>query len=224
MVNHHAPSPTAPNTESVDVVRFSFLVRNPALDHAAFLDHYEKIHGPLAVEQAGFRKYTIEYVQNHCIDKIAGDTWDIDGVTATTQLPRTDYGVGFFQEPDYAKVQVDERYLFDLGQVRSVLARRHPTQGEGGSYKHFALTRGDAHTRLIEAIAPRRRRTSVLDTSTSSALGFGSADFDFDVVTELWTDEPVSTLPGHIDAHLWRMRELVMIPLDSSDPTEKEER
>jgi hypothetical protein len=224
--NGSPESGTGPQ-DRLSVVRYSLLVRHSGLSHDEFLRHYEKVHGPLAISQPGFAKYTIEYVQNHCLEKIAGVGYDIDGVTATTQLPRPDYRVGFFQEPDYANVQADERYLFDLGHVRSVLSRRSGTHGTGGRTKIITISRDRAHVPFLDRVQPNRWRVSALDAGTASALGFGDADFAFDTLVEAWTNSDSAKSTEMADStflHAWRVREIVMMPLSSSQSAGEIER
>lgn len=201
------------------VVRYSLLVRNARHTPEEFRRHYLEHHGPLALAQAGFRRFTLEYVQNHCIRRLAGSELQLDGISATTQLPREDYRIGFFQEPDYAMVQPDEEYLFDVSRVCSVLAEREPAEGAGGAFKGFALARDAAADELLAAVAPARHRISRIDVSTASRLGFGGSTFEYDTVVEFWNDEPAAELARDDERiQAWAIDEHIMLPLNG-DPT-----
>lgn len=160
-------------------VRFSFLVRNPALTAQEFRAHYRDVHGPLAAAQAGFRKYTTRYVQNHVREVLRAGEVAADGITATTQVPRADYGVGFFDEPDYPVAQRDERYLFDVGRTRSVVGRRVVHQDDGRTGTAVLALRPEPGTDPdnLGGLGARAWSVFAIDTTRASALGFGAADF-----------------------------------------------
>lgn len=163
--------------------RFSFLRRNPALNRATFSHHYETVHGPLAASLDGFRAFATEYVQNHVVGNAPAA---FDGVTATTQVPRQDYDTGFFHHPDYAKVQPDERYLFDITATVSVLGtetvvRDLPPTG----YVALIL---DASPSSGPTLAGRLSRND-LKVQTASALGFGGATLQHNILWEAWFPE-----------------------------------
>jgi hypothetical protein len=165
--------------------RFSLLRRNPALTPEAFRTHYAEVHGPLASAQAGFRKFTLRYVQNHVETPADSGAPHFDGVTATTQIPRDDYTRGFFQEPDYAAVKDDERYLFDVSRTVSVLGELMAGDGTRGGAKAMVLTGTDWSPQpcVPGAAAVRIHR---LATANASALGFGAAAFDHPYLVECW--------------------------------------
>jgi len=66
--------------------RNSFLKRNPRLTPAKFSRYYETVHGPLAARQAGFRKYTLRYMQNHVQPNPDGSEPPFDGMLAYALL------------------------------------------------------------------------------------------------------------------------------------------
>lgn len=202
-------------------VRFSFLARNDALSPEQFRHHYEFVHGPLASSLEGFRKYSSRYVQNHVVTKLAGRYLDIDGITATTQVPREDYRTGFFQEPDYAKVQPDEEYLFDLTRTSSVLGRQDEGNPQRGAHKLFALADATSESTLRTLLTDAPVSFTRLETDTASALGFGKSSFIFDLAIEAWFDDP-EELQRSVDAirdkisgplEMWRIREVIMFPV-----------
>lgn len=160
--------------------RYSFLKRNPALGREAFSAHYESVHGPLAAGLEGFRKYATAYLQNHVE---SDEESPFDGLTITTQVPRANYSEGFFSHPDYAKVQPDEQYLFDVGNTVSVLGEEQPWQtGPRSRWKVLFLG-----ALTLEGIPGLGRVTrNLLDMQSASALGFGGASFQHDVLWELW--------------------------------------
>lgn len=180
---------TTPFLESGRPVRrHSLLKRNPGLSRAQFSEHYEFHHGPLAARQAGFRKYTVRYIQNHVLDWPGGSDPLFDGCTQTTQVRRDDYRTSFFSEPDYANVTDDEQYLFDISKTVSVLGVEEIWRaGAVTTFKALLLT----HEAGLDAAAfPDASRIVMnrLDVSTASALGFGQGRFDRDALIELWFD------------------------------------
>ncbi|MEP9386037.1 EthD domain-containing protein [Mesorhizobium sp. KR9-304] len=167
--------------------RNSFLKRNPALTRRGFRRHYAEVHGPLAASQAGFRRHTLRYVQNH-VEAGEDDETLFDGITMTTQVPRADYTRGFFHEPDYANVKPDELYLFDIDRTVSVLGEVivSPTVAPQG-YKAVLLSGAGwsppAHL-CIEGAS--QLSASRLDVSNASALGFSGAVFVHPYMVEAW--------------------------------------
>lgn len=166
-----------------DVVkRFSLLRRRSPMGHGRFLEHYERIHGPLAAAQEGFRQFAYRYVQNHVLAGYpAGTEPAIDGISVTYQKPRADYRQGFFQHPDYANVRADEAFLFDVDGTVSLLGweRIVCRRGDDGE-KAIFLVRDDGD---VEAAAggdgpPPAVRKAIfnrLDAGSASALGLGDA-------------------------------------------------
>lgn len=160
--------------------RYSFLRRNPALGRDAFSHHYETVHGPLAAGLEGFRKFASAYLQNHV--EGSGE-YGFDGLTITTQVPRADYSTGFFNHPDYAKVQPDEQYLFDVGRTVSVLGTEE-TLLDGPRTRWKVLVLSD--DRPAEGPGIVRLARNPLHRASASALGFGGATFDHSTLWELW--------------------------------------
>lgn len=172
-------------------IRFSLLKRNGALTPQQFRTHYESVHGPLAASQAGFRKFTLRYVQNHVEDRADGADPAFDGVTATTQVPRPDYTVGFFHEPDYAAVKPDELYLFDMARTVSVLGEVVETTGRATGTKAMVLTGQDWRPAGSPLVGTSSTRVSRLERAGASALGFGGATFAHPFLVECWFVDPV---------------------------------
>ncbi len=166
--------------------RHSLLRRNPALSRAAFSEHYEFTHGPLASSQAGFRQFATRYLQNH-VEPLPDQAEPLfDGVTMTSQTPRSDYTKGFFHHPDYANVQDDERYLFDIANTVSLLGWEDIMQdGPATGSKALLLIASGAFRRddLREA---SRVMAHHLDLGTASALGFSKGAFSYDLLIEAW--------------------------------------
>jgi hypothetical protein len=186
--------------------RLSFLKRSASLSRAQFFAHYESLHGPLASRQAGFRKFTYRYVQNHFVrEALREDDPEFDGMTATWQVPRADMRRGFFQEPDYARfVRPDEERLFDLAKTRSMLAIEHVLR-EGGptTSKSVCLYVSDRpgaalHSKLAGAV---RIAINEVVPDTASALGGVAGGFEFNRVAEIWFDEPLRMLQATEDEH-----------------------
>ncbi|WP_341894405.1 EthD domain-containing protein [Ferrovibrio terrae] len=169
--------------------RHSLLRRNPALSREAFSTHYETTHGPLASSQEGFRQFASRYVQNH-VERLPDDSEPLfDGVTMTTQVPRGDYSKGFFNHPDYANVQDDERYLFDIAETVSLLGWEEVVvDGPATQFKALLLMASSAFTqdRLRTA---SRIVANHLDVNTASALGFSKSTFSCDLLIEAWFNE-----------------------------------
>ena len=169
--------------------RHSLLRRNPALAREAFSTHYEITHGPLASSQEGFRQFASRYVQNH-VERLPDDSEPLfDGVTMTTQVPRDDYTKGFFNHPDYANVQDDERYLFDIANTISLLGWEDVVlDGPTTQFKALLLMASSAFTqdRLRTA---SRIVANHLDVKTASALGFSKGAFSYDLLVEAWFHE-----------------------------------
>lgn len=185
------------------VRRHSLLKRNPNLDRAAFSEHYEHKHGPLASRQAGFRKYTQRYIQNHVEGTPETVDTAFDGVTMTTQVPRDDYSTGFFTEPDYENVKPDETYLFDLTKTVSLIGEEQISfDGPATRWKVLLLIaarRFDAEAFSgVSRIALNR-----LETSTASALGFNSSTFEYDLLAELWFTSEAQRDTAFQDAQGW---------------------
>lgn len=175
-------------TSGLPVRRHSLLKRNPRLSAAEFGAHYENVHGPLASSQAGFRKYTTRYVQNHVLALPDGSQPAFDGCTQSTQLPRADYSKGFFTEPDYENVKEDEQYLFDISKTVSILGVESVRLGgEQTPFKALLLT-DERHFDPIAFPGVVRIVVNQLDLSTASALGFDKGSFSQDALVELWFD------------------------------------
>lgn len=168
--------------------RHSFLRRNPALSRDAFSKHYETTHGPLASSQAGFRQFASRYVQNH-VERLPDDSEPLfDGVTMTTQVPRADYTKGFFNHPDYANVQDDERYLFNIAKTVSLLGWEEViVDGPATQFKALLLMASAAFTQ-DRLQAASRIEANHLDVHTASALGFSKGAFSYDLLVEVWFD------------------------------------
>ncbi len=168
--------------------RNSFLKRNTDLNPEQFSRHYETHHGPLAASQAGFRKHTLRYVQNH-VEHDGRTEPAFDGITMTTQVPRDDYSRGFFHEPDYENVKPDELYLFDMS--RTVSALGQVVEGSAtlqAGFKAVVLS-GEAWSPSGVRIAGATgSATSRLDIANASALGFNRAVFAHPFMLELWFD------------------------------------
>jgi hypothetical protein len=169
--------------------RHSLLRRNPALSREAFSMHYELTHGPLASSQAGFRQFASRYIQNH-VERLPDDSEPLfDGVTMTTQVPRDDYTKGFFNHPDYANVQDDERYLFDIAKTVSLLGWEEVVvDGPVTQFKALLLMASAVFTQDGLHTASRLVANH-LDVQTASALGFSKGAFNYDLLLEVWFDD-----------------------------------
>lgn len=177
------------------IKRHSFLKRHRGMSRSAFSRHYLEHHGPLAASLAGFRQYAFRYLQNHIDEDLtgAGDP-PFDGLTMTFQLPREDYRQGFFQHPDYANVRPDEEYLFDLSATVSVLGEENILFGRGmkGEKAIIVSSRGPAGANCdlprdaVEKYGLRQVICNQLDTSTASALGFGTSAISFNCLWEIY--------------------------------------
>jgi hypothetical protein len=169
--------------------RHSLLKRSPRHSREWFSRYYEANHGPLAASQAGFRKFSIRYVQNHVETFADGAEPLFDGVTMTTQAPREDYTRGFFNEPDYDNVKPDELYLFDLTKTVSVLGREETAiDGPLTPFKALILSTSEQIDDLVANVRSNLRRLVInrMETATASALGFQGAKFQYDVLAEAW--------------------------------------
>lgn len=166
--------------------RHSLLRRNPALTRDAFSTHYEFTHGPLASSQAGFRQFATRYLQNHVEPLPDQPEPMFDGVTMTTQVPREDYTTGFFHHPDYANVQDDERYLFDIANTVSLLGWEDLVVAGPETQFKALLLMASARFRQDELHAVSRVVANHLDVSTASALGFSKGAFSYDLLLEVW--------------------------------------
>ena len=161
------------------------------MGRAAFLEHYERVHGPLAAAQAGFRQFTYRYAQNH-VDVSPGTSAEpmFDGISVTWQKPRADYRQGFFQHPDYANVRPDEEYLFDLAATVSLLAREHVVlQGDRAGRKAIFLVDGDRAVDMNGGSAPDGIAAAIcnqFDPTSASALGVGEAALPYRELWEIW--------------------------------------
>jgi hypothetical protein len=172
--------------------RHSLLKRNARHSREEFSRHYELVHGPLASNQAGFRKYATRYIQNHVEDQPGRYDPVFDGITMTTQAPRADYRIGFFSHPDYANVKSDEAYLLDLGHTVSLIGREETiVDGSKSPHKAIIIT---ARTRMNLAPLKNvlRAEFNSLDTSSATALGFGEGSFAQDLIAELWFADAAS--------------------------------
>lgn len=169
--------------------RHSLLRRNPALSREAFSTHYELTHGPLASSQEGFRQFASRYIQNH-VERLPDDSEPLfDGITMTTQIPRDDYTRGFFNHPDYANVQDDERYLFDIAKTVSLLGWEEVVvDGTVTQFKALLLITSAAFAQ--DELCPASRIVANhLDVKTASALGFSKGAFSYDLLIEAWFDD-----------------------------------
>jgi hypothetical protein len=168
--------------------RHSLLKRNPKHSRTFFSSYYERHHGPLAARQNGFRKFTTRYVQNHVLDLPGGSEPRFDGISMTTQVPRADYSQGFFGEPDYDNVKVDEVYLFDMSATVSLLGEEVVLlAGRYSPYKALFL---GPRAEFPQAAFPGTVRliANYLDLRSVSALGFRTTSFPHDLLAEIWFD------------------------------------
>lgn len=206
------------------IKRFSLLRRHQGMSRAAFLEHYGRVHGPLAAAQAGFRQFTWRYVQNHVdpISAVAAEPM-FDGISVTWQKPREDYRQGFFQHPDYANVRPDEEYLFDLTATVSLLAHEHVIlQGDRAGSKAIFLVdgTGDPATGVNGGDAPDGIAAAIcnrFDLASASALGVGEAALPYRELWEIWftSDEDRSracVAPARLAALGLSLRDVV-VPL-----------
>lgn len=174
--------------------KFSFLPRNSELDPEKFSLHYLEYHGPLAANQAGFRKFTERYEQNHVLQTLSQYRLLMDGITKTWQLPRDDYSLGFFSEPDYVNVQADEHYMFDTSKVVSLLADTEESYRSDDDARHGAKVLGIVYTPVaredlrseLEQTAASYHSLSRIEPSLASALGYGAIEFDGTWIIEAW--------------------------------------
>jgi hypothetical protein len=165
--------------------RHSLLKRNPRHSREFFSTYYENHHGPLAARQAGFRKFTTRYLQNHVLDLPDGSEPAFDGISMTTQVPREDYSVGFFGEPDYGNVKDDELYLFDMSSTVSLLGEVVSLR-DGPASPFKALYLGSSQERTMDFPGVVRLIANRLDLGSVSALGFRAAAFEHDLLAEFW--------------------------------------
>jgi hypothetical protein len=168
--------------------RHSLLKRNPRHSRAFFSSYYEQHHGPLAARQPGFRKFATRYLQNHVLELPDGSEPSFDGISMTTQVPRPDYAQGFFGEPDYENVKLDEAYLFDLSATVSLLGEEVVAiDGPSTAFKALFLgPRTDFQPAMLAGVV--RLVANHLDLQSVSALGFRAASFDCDLLAEIWFD------------------------------------
>ena len=174
-------------TQAAIIRRSSFLKRNPNHTREAFSRYYEASHGPLAASLPGFRKHTVRYVQNH-VENHAGHSLPFDGITITTQVPRKDYSVGFFNEPDYERIKDDEVYLFDVSRAVSVLGDviEGPLAPQDGFKAVFLAGAGWVAPRDFRVEGATTHALSRCDLSTATALGFRNSAFGHPHMIEAW--------------------------------------
>lgn len=61
--------------------RVSLLSRKPELTHEEFVDHWENVHGPLALKVPGIRRYVQSHIiDEHFRDDIPGQVDEVDGI------------------------------------------------------------------------------------------------------------------------------------------------
>ena len=61
--------------------RVSILTRKPNLSHEEFVDHWENVHGPLALKVPGIRRYVQSHITGqHFRPDIPAQTDDVDGI------------------------------------------------------------------------------------------------------------------------------------------------
>ncbi|HET8613204.1 MAG TPA: EthD domain-containing protein [Sphingomonas sp.] len=98
------------------VKTIGFMVRRPDITRAAFREHYETRHAPLAVPLFPFRRYR----RNHLIDQAAEPGFDcisefwFDSIEAIAALMAGEVG---------ATMRADERNFLDQSAVRAAVAR-----------------------------------------------------------------------------------------------------
>lgn len=179
-----------PTTGQKTYRRHSLLRRNPALTREAFSKHYELTHGPLASSQAGFRQFASRYLQNH-VEPLPDQLEPLfDGVTMTTQVPRQDYTKGFFGHADYANVQDDERYLFDIANTVSLLGWEDTIQDGPATPSKALLLIASGAFHQDDLQDAGRIVAHHLDLGTASALGFSKGAFSYDLLIEVWFKTP----------------------------------
>ena len=61
--------------------RVSILTRRPELTHEEFVDHWENVHGPLALKVPGIRRYVQTHIKDeHFRPDIPAQADEVDGI------------------------------------------------------------------------------------------------------------------------------------------------
>jgi hypothetical protein len=96
----------------------AMLVRNPALTHEQFLEHWHTVHGPLIRDTPELARHLLRYEQHPLTDDRGVGTKGYDGV-AVQWLESIDSLFAFIAEPAYAeRLAPDERYLLDMDRIQ----------------------------------------------------------------------------------------------------------
>lgn len=95
----------------------ALLVRNPALTHDEFVEHWLGHHGPLIANTPGLAKHIRRYEQHLRVPEEWAGTQEFDGMTVQW-LDSVDDLVAFTLDPAYAEVlAADEEYLLDRSKL-----------------------------------------------------------------------------------------------------------
>lgn len=183
----------------------AFMQRRPDIDRAAFRDHYEVRHAPLAVRHLRFERY----VRNHLLD--APDI----GFDALSEFWIADFAViaEAMAGPVGALLKEDEERFLDRANIRAARAEEHvfgvaPKNGN----KRMSFLRSD----------PDASRTALLDALATTG-GAASVDFlsplgddqpPYQAIASTWGDAPLANLRGIAG---WRLIHAVAVaPCETS--------
>lgn len=96
----------------------AMLVRNPALTHDEFLEHWHFTHGPLIRNTPELARHIVRYEQHPLTDDHGAGVGGFDGV-AMQWLNSMDDLFAFIAEPAYREVlSPDEAHLLDMSKIQ----------------------------------------------------------------------------------------------------------
>ena len=95
----------------------ALLVRNPALSHEEFLDHWLNHHGPLIAATPGLAQHILRYEQHVHVPQEWTGGREFDGMTVQW-MESVDSLLAFTMDPAYAEVlEPDEHHLLDRSKL-----------------------------------------------------------------------------------------------------------
>lgn len=104
----------------------ALLVRNPALTHEEFVEHWTSVHGPLIRDTPELARHLVRYEQHPIADDRGASVGTWDGM-AIQWLESIDDLFAFISEPAYAEIVApDEQRLLDMDRIEVAFTEEPP--------------------------------------------------------------------------------------------------
>jgi uncharacterized protein (TIGR02118 family) len=194
------------------ITKFTLLHRLQHVAHEQFVDHWQRVHGPLAAALPEFWKYNTRYFQNTPRLQVPqAPRWD--GIAQTEQVPRENMARSLYDEAVFMQViRPDEGKFLDIARSQVLFGEQHmikdgPREGfkilaflhpaPGVTLQAFQSHWLDVHAPLVQSVEgfwKHVRRYVQFHTIPSLTRTLAQADQvdSFAGVGELWFDDAAS--------------------------------